>query len=59
MQRFLKALLPVGDQAEKMKGFCMLWRELESLTVGRFCLPQPMRLLMDSSLFKPGLDRRR
>ena len=59
VQRFGKALLSIGDQAEKMEGFGMVGRELERLTVSGFCLRQPMRLLMDASLLEPSFDRLR
>jgi hypothetical protein len=59
VQRFGKALLSIGDQAEKMESFGMVGRELERLTVRGFCLRQPVRLLMDASLLEPSLDRLR
>ncbi len=57
VQRFRKALLAVGDQAEEVQGFRMIGQELECLSVGRFGFGEALRLLMNPSLLEPTLNR--
>jgi mannose-6-phosphate isomerase-like protein (cupin superfamily) len=52
-------MLPVRHEAEEMESFRMLRGEIERMAVCRFGLGEAAGPLMDSSFFKPRLNRRR